>query len=33
MGQLESLRELDIAQPAKKKKKKQKNDLSLGCFI
>jgi hypothetical protein len=30
MGQLESLRELDIAQPTKKKKKKK--DLSLGCF-
>jgi len=44
MGQLESLRELGIAQPKKKKKKKKrkekreikkkkKNDLSLGCFI
>jgi hypothetical protein len=39
MGQLESLRELGIAQPKKKKEKKRerdkkkKNDLSLGCFI
>jgi hypothetical protein len=39
MGQLESLRELGIAQLKKKKKKKKekreikKNDLSLGCFI
>jgi hypothetical protein len=37
MGQLESLRELGIAQPKKKKRKKReikkKNDLSLGCFI
>jgi hypothetical protein len=41
MGQLESLRELGIAQPKKKNKKKKKkkerdkkkNDLSLGCFI
>jgi hypothetical protein len=30
MGQLESLRESDIAQPAKKKKR---IDLSLSCFI
>jgi hypothetical protein len=41
MGQLESLRELNIAQPAhththtyiKKKEEKKKKKICLGCFI